>query len=78
MSDPSTFSVPGPETVGVIAAIALMITGAYFLVGTEPTARFGRPLDPDVGRRLAGGAPAPSAPLTKFLLAQRKSLTAEA
>ncbi len=35
MSDPSTFSVPGPETVGVIAAIALMITGAYFLVGTD-------------------------------------------
>jgi hypothetical protein len=34
VSDPSTFSVPGPETVGVIAAIALMITGAYFLVGT--------------------------------------------
>jgi hypothetical protein len=33
VSDPSTFSVPGPETVGVIAAIALMITGAYFLVG---------------------------------------------
>jgi hypothetical protein len=34
VSDPSTFSVSGPETVGVIAAIALMITGAYFLVGT--------------------------------------------
>jgi hypothetical protein len=34
VSDPSTFSAPGPETVGVIAAIALMITGAYFLVGT--------------------------------------------
>jgi hypothetical protein len=34
VSDPSTFSVPGPETVGVAAAIALMITGAYFLVGT--------------------------------------------
>jgi hypothetical protein len=34
VSDPSAFSVPGPETVGVIAAIALMITGAYFLVGT--------------------------------------------
>ncbi|HKI23950.1 MAG TPA: hypothetical protein VKA24_11085 [Gaiellaceae bacterium] len=33
VSDPSTFSVPGPETVGVAAAIALMITGAYFLVG---------------------------------------------
>ena len=35
MSDPSTFSVPGPETVAVIAAIALLITGAYFLVGTD-------------------------------------------
>jgi hypothetical protein len=34
VSDPSTFTAPGPETVGVIAAIALMITGAYFLVGT--------------------------------------------
>ena len=38
MSDPSTFSVPGPETVGHRRAIALLITGAYFLVGTEPTA----------------------------------------
>lgn len=33
VSDPGTFSVPGPETVGVFAAIALAITGAYFLVG---------------------------------------------
>jgi hypothetical protein len=33
VSDPSTFSVPGPETVGVAAAVALLITGAYFLVG---------------------------------------------
>ena len=35
VSDPSTITAPGPETVGVIAAIALMITGAYFLVGTS-------------------------------------------
>jgi hypothetical protein len=32
-SDPDTFSVPGPETVVVAGAIALAITGAFFLVG---------------------------------------------
>jgi hypothetical protein len=32
-SDPGTFSVPSPETVAVVGAIALAITGAFFLVG---------------------------------------------
>jgi hypothetical protein len=32
-SDPGTFSVPAPETIAVIGAIALAITGAFFLVG---------------------------------------------
>jgi len=35
VSDPSTFSVPGPETVVVAGAIALLITGAFFLIGTD-------------------------------------------
>ena len=34
-SDPSTFSVPGPDTVVVAGAIALLITGAFFLIGTD-------------------------------------------
>ena len=32
-SDPGTFSVPGPETAVIAGAIALAITGAFFLVG---------------------------------------------
>jgi hypothetical protein len=35
VSDPSTFSVPGPDTVVVAGAIALLITGAFFLIGTD-------------------------------------------
>ena len=35
VSDSSTFSVPGPETVAVAGAIALLITGAFFLIGTD-------------------------------------------
>ena len=35
VSDPGTFSVPGPETVVVAGAIALLITGAFFLIGTD-------------------------------------------
>jgi hypothetical protein len=35
VSDPSTFSVPGPDTVAIAGAIALLITGAYFLIGTD-------------------------------------------
>ena len=35
VSDPSTFSVPGPDTVAIVGAIALLITGAYFLIGTD-------------------------------------------
>ena len=34
-SDPGTFSVPGPETAVVAGAIALLITGAFFLIGTD-------------------------------------------
>jgi hypothetical protein len=33
-SDPGTFSAPSPETVAVAGALALLITGAFFLVGT--------------------------------------------
>jgi hypothetical protein len=33
VSDPSTFSVPGPDAAVVAGAIALAITGAFFLVG---------------------------------------------
>ncbi|HEU4942414.1 MAG TPA: hypothetical protein VFT18_04060 [Gaiellaceae bacterium] len=32
-SDPGTFSIPAPETMAVVGAIALAITGAFFLVG---------------------------------------------
>jgi hypothetical protein len=35
VSDPSTFSVPGPDTAVIIGTIALLITGAYFLIGTD-------------------------------------------
>jgi hypothetical protein len=35
VSDPSTFSVPGPDTVVIAGAIALLITGAFFLIGTD-------------------------------------------
>ena len=34
-SDPGTFSTPSPETIAVVGAIALAITGAFFLIGTD-------------------------------------------